>query len=101
MHLTMGECDKTPINAVMFNFEWVTPLNHTAFSILELHKPLNQEFHQAYRVWDYSYANLQAWKHYGVNATLVPLGYSAFLTDSSVAVVPEAEKDIDVLFFGM
>lgn len=85
---------------MLFNFEWVSPPDYTQQSILEIHDIRHQDFHRAYRVWDYSYANVEAWRHYGVNATLVPLGYSSFLTDSSVAVVPEAEKDIDVLFFG-
>lgn len=57
--------------------------------------------HSLYRIWEYSYHNLHAWASYGINATLVPIGYAASLTNPAIQPLTESKKDIDVLFFGM
>jgi hypothetical protein len=48
-----------------------------------------------YAVWDYSLSNVATLKTFDIEAVHVPIGYMPCLTR-----IAEAEKDIDVLFFG-
>lgn len=93
-----------PSCPVLYNLEWV-PSNATegqtdkgSDSTAWAHHKL--DLFLLYRVWDYSAHNVQAWKAYGVQATLAPLGYRASLTNTAIPPLTEPEKDIDVLFFG-
>ncbi len=49
----------------------------------------------AHAVWDYSTENICFLKQKGVQASLIPVGYSPLLVQ-----IPKSPKDIDILFYG-
>ncbi|WP_067667011.1 hypothetical protein [Nocardia miyunensis] len=51
---------------------------------------------RAHVVWDYNRHNITQLRHHGIEAHYVPIGYHPSLE----RVVPVAEQDIDVLFYG-
>lgn len=85
--------------SVLFNFEWLPPASAPS-PFAGFFNADTVRLHQHYHVWDYSVHNQRVWSQHGVNASLVPLGYSEHLTNTAISSLPEAEKDIDVLCFG-
>lgn len=80
-----------PTGTILYNLEqvspdapWLTP------SVLDLAR--------RHTVWDYSLENVAAWKARGIDAVHVPIGYHSVITN--IPRRPEAEKTVDVLFYG-
>lgn len=97
----------TPLSLpVLYNFEFITPKVRNVTVRMEDDMsvpnswitPMFLEIHRAYRVWDYSWSNLLAFQKHGVAARLVPVGYADVM--AKAPPLPEAQRDIDVLFFG-
>lgn len=65
--------------------------------------PQTLQVYARYKLWDYSQENVQLWRDLGVQADLVPLGFSAKLRSSSAHAHERdhTDEDIDVLFIGM
>lgn len=83
----LAEFEKIPDNTIVYNFEQVGGY------------PFRSEFLDLVRhcrLWDYSAANVEAWKQRGIEAHLVELGYVPELKR-----VPRAKEEFDVLFYGM
>lgn len=62
---------------------------------------LNDEYLKVLRrceVWDYSVANIEAFSKMGIQSKHVPIGYVPEF--ETFTPLPEAEKDIDVIFVG-
>ncbi|MGD0958329.1 MAG: hypothetical protein ABSB19_00835 [Methylomonas sp.] len=81
-----------PPDTIIYNFEQTRGLapDQIREEILYIAK--------AFRVWDYSSANLAAWNEIGCrDAKIVPVGYAPILTRINKPKV----QDIDVLFFGL
>lgn len=78
-----------PIDSVLFNLEqvdpdspWLTP------SVIDLFR--------RYETWDYSAQNVNRFRHAGIHAKHVPIGYHPCLSRIEQIEAP----DIDVLFYG-
>lgn len=81
-----------PPNAILYNLEQVY-VGSAWFS--EVYLDLLRRF----AVWDYSEQNLERLAELGVRkAQLCPVGYHSALR--RVAQLPEAQRDVDVLFYG-
>lgn len=89
-----------PLRTVLLNYEWLPTDAFERLPTIGYWNSNRLDSFRLYRIWEYSYHNLQIWRQYGVQATLVPVGYSPFLTNADVPPLDEAQKDIDVLFFG-
>lgn len=58
--------------------------------------PIAPHLAGSYPIWDYSPANVAIWHEHGIDAQLVPLGYTPEMT----RIAPAIHPDIDVLFYG-
>ena len=83
-HLVRPEA--IPAGSVIYNFEQL------GGAILQ---PQHYEWGGRSTVWDYSRRHVPLWKEHGVKARHVELGYVPEMTR-----IPEADEDIDVLFYG-
>jgi hypothetical protein len=85
-----------PRDSVLYNFEYV-PSGELGNS-----RWVDDRFatlHERFTLWDYDAYNVdQLSQRFGLKATFVPLGYASTL--SRVPQLGEADKDIDVLFYG-
>lgn len=78
-----------PRDAILYNFEQVATQSAGYERLLWLVQNSDCE------VWDYSKANVAWWRKHGVLAKHVEVGYVPEL-----ARIPQADEDIDVLFYG-
>ena len=85
-----------PRDSVLYNFEYV-PAGELGNSLW-----VDDRFatlHAKFTLWDYDAYNVdQLSNRFGLKATFVPLGFA--LTLSRVPQLRDADKDIDVLFYG-
>ena len=85
-----------PRDAILYNFEYV-PAGELGNS-----RWVDDRFaalHRSFTLWDYEAINVgQLSSRFGLEATFVPLGYA--LTLARIPQLTDAEKDIDVLFYG-
>ena len=81
-----------PVNSIIYNLEQIQESSPwMSDQYLELLK--------AYPVWDYSERNREALAAFGIkNVQLCKVGYVSQL--SCIPMLPESERDIDVLFYG-
>jgi hypothetical protein len=81
-----------PNGTIIYNFEQIRGVPPQQI------KPALRYCASRFRIWDYSAANLDAWKALGdVDVHVVPVGYAPVLTRLGTA----QPQDIDVLLYGM
>lgn len=90
--LTQEALSALPDGTIVYNFEQIRNLPPNQI------KPQLRYCAARFRIWDYSAANLDAWKGLGkVDVRIVPVGYAPVLTRLHKA----EPQDIDVLLIGM
>jgi hypothetical protein len=90
--LTQEALSALPDGTIIYNFEQIRNLPPNQI------KPQLRYCAARFRIWDYSAANLEAWKGLGkVDVRIAPVGYAPILTRLNKA----DPQDIDVLLIGM
>lgn len=74
-----------PQRSILYNLEQVSVLTAGVVAAM-----------RPYTIWDYSRANVNRWKEFGVDAKHVPIGYVPELT----RIRPVDTPELDVLFYG-
>lgn len=90
--LPQAVLDRLPDDTIVYNHEQLRGLD------AEQIRPSMHEVARRFRIWDYSAANLDAWRRLGAaRVTRVPTGYAPTLT----RIPRSAVQDIDVLMYGL
>lgn len=90
-----------PDDSILYNFEYITRRDQMGHFENSWVTDAFVAVHKRYTVWEYSFPNVAKWSdEYGIDATLVPIGFVPRLELPEAAPVQEEDKSIDVLFDG-